>query len=137
MTSAPPPLFCEACESEYRAGPVCPACGTETCARCGWCDECAAQTVTFGGLPGCGHEYVLGGIAYSCELEAGHPVDGYGPAFRHAARIDEQHAKGTGDEASDGPATLVTWGEDSQGEGQDWAIAWGAIASYGKNGAAT
>jgi len=41
------PVVCEACESDYQAGPVCPACGTETCARCGWCDECAAQTVTF------------------------------------------------------------------------------------------
>lgn len=47
MTNQPPPSFCEACESEYRAGPVCPRCGTETCARCGWCDECAAKTVTF------------------------------------------------------------------------------------------
>jgi hypothetical protein len=47
MTSEAPAI-CEACESDYSAGRVCPECGTETCARCGWCDECASQTVTLG-----------------------------------------------------------------------------------------
>jgi hypothetical protein len=46
MTSHPPPVLCEACESGYIAGQACPGCGTETCSQCGWCDECAAQTIT-------------------------------------------------------------------------------------------
>jgi hypothetical protein len=39
------PVLCEACEAGYIAGPICPECGTETCAQCGWCDECTSQTV--------------------------------------------------------------------------------------------
>jgi predicted nucleic acid-binding Zn-ribbon protein len=81
----------------------------------------------------CGHEFSLSGVRYRCE-RAPHPVDGYGPAHRHAAGIDEELAEGTGDPASDGPATLVTWGEDSQGDGQDWAIAWGTVEGYGTPG---
>jgi hypothetical protein len=30
-----------------------------------------------------------------------------------------------------GPATRVTWGEDGQGDRQDWDIAWGSVADYG------
>jgi hypothetical protein len=51
MTWNPPPVVCESCEGDYHAGRVCPQCGTETCAHCGWCDECAAQTVTFTATP--------------------------------------------------------------------------------------
>jgi hypothetical protein len=76
--------------------------------------------------PACGHEYELGGVAYACE-RGPHAVDGYGPAFRHAARIDAGHAKGTDDGDGNGPADLVTWGEDEGGDGQDWEVAWGAV----------
>jgi hypothetical protein len=55
----------------------------------------------------CGHEHVIGGIAYGCE-RASHPVDEYGPAFRHAAEIDEELAEGTDKDDGHGPATLVT-----------------------------
>ncbi len=77
----------------------------------------------------CGHEHVIGGIAYGCE-RAPHPVDGYGPAFRHAAEIDEELAEGTDEDDGHGPATLVTWGEDGRGDGQDWEIDWGTIEGY-------
>jgi RyR domain len=78
----------------------------------------------------CGHEYVLGGVAYACE-RAPHEIDGYGLAFRHAAEVDGGFAKGTDEGDGHGPATLATWGEDSQGEGQDWEIAWGSVEAYG------
>jgi hypothetical protein len=78
----------------------------------------------------CGHEYVLGGVAYGCE-SAPHPIDGYGPPFRHAAEIDAEFAEGTDEGDGYGPATLVTWGEDGKGDGQDWDIDWGTIADYG------
>jgi hypothetical protein len=77
----------------------------------------------------CGHEYVLGGVAYGCE-RAPHPIDGYGPAFRHAAGIDEELAEGTDEGDGHGPATLVTWGEDGRGDGQDWEIDWGTVEDY-------
>ena len=80
--------------------------------------------------PVCGHEYVLGDVAYRCERPP-HPADGYGPGFRHAAGIDAGLAEWTDEGGGDGPATLVTWGEDSQGDGQGWEIAWGTIADYG------
>jgi hypothetical protein len=68
----------------------------------------------------CGHEYELGAVSYACERPP-HPVDGYGPAFRHAAEIDVEPAKGS----------LVTWGEDGNGGGQDWGISWDVLADYG------
>jgi hypothetical protein len=81
----------------------------------------------------CGHEYVLGGIAYGCE-RAPHLIDGHGPAFRHAAGIDAELAEGTDEGDGHGPATLVTWGEDGNGEGQDWEIDWGTIEDYAAPG---
>ena len=77
----------------------------------------------------CGHEYVLGGVAYGCERPP-HPIDGYGPVFRHAAEIDEELAEDTDEDDGHGPATLVTWGEDSRGEGQDWEIDWDTVEDY-------
>lgn len=79
-------------------------------------------------MPGsaCGHEYVIGNVAYRCE-RAPHPAD----EFRHAAQIDEEHARGTDEGDGHGPATVVTWGEDEAGDGQDWAIAWGTAGDYG------
>ena len=50
--------------------------------------------------------------------------------------IDADMAKGTGEDDGDGEATLVTWGEDGQGDGQDWEIAWGTVAAYGEGEAA-
>jgi hypothetical protein len=50
----------------------------------------------------CGHEYVLSGVAYGCE-RGPHPVDGYGPAFRHAAEIDAEFAEGTDEGDGRGP----------------------------------
>lgn len=80
--------------------------------------------------PTCSHEYVLGGVAYACERTP-HPADGYGPAFRHAAEIDAELADGTDEGDGYDPATLVTWGEDGRGDGQDWEIGWGTVADYG------
>lgn len=74
----------------------------------------------------CGHEHVIGNVAYRCE-RAPHPVDGYGAAFRHVAVIDAEQAKGTDEGDGEGPATLATWGEDSAGDGQDWEVAWGPV----------
>lgn len=78
----------------------------------------------------CGHEYAIGNVAYRCE-RAPHPADD----MRHAAQIDEEHAKGTDEGDGHGSATLVTWGEDEAGDGQDWAIAWGAVEACGSEGA--
>ena len=78
----------------------------------------------------CGHEHVIGNVAYRCE-RAPHPIGGYGATFRHAAAIDEEHARGTDEGDGGGPADLVTWGEDEQGDGQDREIAWGAVGTYG------
>ena len=78
----------------------------------------------------CGHEYELSNVAYRCE-RAPHPVDGYSPPFRHAALIDAELAKGTDEEDGYGTADLLTWGEDDNGDGQDWEIAWGTVADYG------
>jgi hypothetical protein len=138
MTWHIPDLFCEGCEAEHKPGKPCPACripGNKTCANCGWCSECASRTVTPGaGTEGdageCGHEYVLGGVAYGCERTP-HEIDGYGPKFRHAAEIDAGFAEGTDEGDGHGPATLVTWGEDGNGDGQDWEIDWGTVAGYG------
>jgi hypothetical protein len=79
----------------------------------------------------CGHEYVLGGVAYGCE-RAPHSNDGWGSASRHAAAIDAELAEGTDEDDGHGPATLVTWAEDSRGEGQDWEIDWGTVKDYAK-----
>lgn len=79
----------------------------------------------------CSHEFELGGVAYACE-RLPHPVNGYGPEFRHAAAIDEGHAEHT--DSGDGEASLMTWGEDGNGDGQDWEIAWGTLAGYGAEG---
>jgi hypothetical protein len=73
----------------------------------------------------CGHEHTIGVVAYRCERTP-HPVDGHGPDFRHAAKIDAEQAKGTDEGDGRGTADLVTWGEDALGDGQDWAIDWGA-----------
>lgn len=78
----------------------------------------------------CGHEFGLGGITYYCERHP-HEVDGYGPRFRHAAAIDEGHAERTDEQDGFGRADLMTWGEDGNGDGQDWEVAWGALAGYG------
>jgi hypothetical protein len=40
-------------------------------------------------------------------------------------------AEGTDEGDGDGPATLVTWGEDTNGDGQDWDVSWGDLAAYG------
>lgn len=83
----------------------------------------------------CGHEHDYGGVAYRCE-RAPHPVDGYGPEFRHATRIDAGYAEEVGDVDGNGTPDLLTWGEDDIGGAQDTEIAWGTVAGYGA-GAAT
>jgi len=79
----------------------------------------------------CGHEYAHGGVAYKCERKP-HPVDGYGPKFRHAAGLGTELAEGTDWGDGDGPATLLTWGEDGNGDGQDWDTDWGTVEGYGR-----
>ena len=77
----------------------------------------------------CGHEFELGGSIYTCE-RAPHPVDGYLRLYRHAAGIDAELAVGTDEGDGNGPADLVTWGEDGAGDGQDWEVAWGSVAEW-------
>lgn len=79
----------------------------------------------------CGHECEQGGVGYRCERPAGHPIDGYGPKFRHAAGIDADLAEGTDEGDGFGTADLVTWGEDEIGGEQDVAVDWGTIEAYG------
>ena len=64
-------------------------------------------------MSACGHEYVIGNVAYACERQP-HPTDGYDAEHRHAAPIDAEMAKGT--------------------DGQDWAIAWGPAEAYPDGG---
>lgn len=78
----------------------------------------------------CGHEHGYGGVAYRCE-RAPHPVDGYGPEFRHAARIDAGHAREVGDIDGMGTPDLLTWGEDGNGDAQDTEVDWGTVGDYG------
>ena len=77
----------------------------------------------------CGHEFILGDVAYNCERPP-HLVDGHGLRYRHVATIDAGLAKGTDEGDGFGNATLVTWGEDGNGAGQDWEIAWGSVADH-------
>lgn len=77
----------------------------------------------------CGHEYELGDCTYTCE-RAPHPIGGHLPPYRHAAGIDAELAAGTDEGDGNGRADLVTWGEDSNGDGQDWEVAWGAVAEW-------
>ena len=84
-------------------------------------------------MSACGHEYVIGNVAYACERQP-HPTDGYDAEHRHAAPIDAEMAKGTDEHDGFGPADLVTWGEDGNGDGQDWAIAWGPAEAYPDGG---
>ncbi len=44
--------------------------------------------------------------------------------------IDEELAEGTDEGDGHGPATLVTWGEDGRGDGQDREIDWGTVEDY-------
>jgi hypothetical protein len=84
----------------------------------------------------CGHELILGDVAYACERTP-HQIDGYGYRFRHAARIDEQHARDTDEGDGFGRASLITWGEDAYGDAQDWEAAWGTLAGLDTRGAAS
>ena len=77
----------------------------------------------------CGHEFELGDVRYACARPA-HPVGGSGPAFRHACDIGAELARGTDEGDGHGKADLLTWGEDGNGDGQDWEIAWGTLEGY-------
>lgn len=44
----------------------------------------------------CGHRYVLGDVEYECERPP-HPVDGYGPKYRHVSGIDAELAEAPAD----------------------------------------
>jgi hypothetical protein len=80
----------------------------------------------------CGHEHEFG---YRCERTP-HPVNDPqgsnipGAPYRHAAAISAEHAKGTDEDDGHGEADLITWGEDDNGDGQDWDVAWGDVTDF-------
>jgi hypothetical protein len=81
----------------------------------------------------CGHGCEIGNTAYTCE-RAPHAIDGYDAEHRHAATIGEELAKGTDENDGFGPADVVTWGEDGNGDGQNWEVAWGTVEAYPDGG---